>query len=234
MGHAICRHFAARGDRVAVLDVESEVVSRVAQGLRSDGAAAIAATVDVADRASVEDALAIVRADLGPIEILVTAAGIAPWEPFGEISVESWRRVIDVNLNGTFHCVQAALPDMVAAAWGRIVTFTSSSFWQGSPRHVHYIASKGGVIGLTRGVAGEYGRFGITVNTIAPSNIDTPMMRQSLRDLGLPSDVIDTSRLPTGRLGTGDDIAATCGFLCSDEAGYVTGQVIGVNGGTVF
>jgi 2-hydroxycyclohexanecarboxyl-CoA dehydrogenase len=234
MGRSTCQHFARRGDRVAVLDVDGDAAGRAAMELRSGGADAIACAVDVADRAAVDDTLANVRGQLGPIEILVTAAAIARWEPFSEISPESWDRVIAVNLNGTFHCVQAALPDMVAAGWGRIVTVTSSAFQQGSPLHAHYIASKGGVIGLTRAVAGEYARFGITVNTIAPSMIDTPMMRQSLRELGMPADDIDASRIPIGRLGTGDDIAAACAFLCSEAAGFITGQLIGVNGGTLF
>ena len=234
MGRSVCEHFARRGDRVAVLDVNGDGAQRVAEELRSGGVAALAGTVDVADRRAVDDAVATVRRELGPIEILVTSAAIARWEPFSEISGESWNRVLAVNLNGTFHCVQAVLPDMVAAGWGRIVTIASSAFQQGSPLNVHYIASKGGVIGLTRGVAGEYARFGITVNCIAPSMIDTPMMRQSLRDLGMPADDVDTSRLPTGRLGTGDDIAAACMYLCSDDANYVTGQLLGVNGGTLF
>jgi 2-hydroxycyclohexanecarboxyl-CoA dehydrogenase len=234
MGVSIGQHLARRGDRVAVLDISGDAAQRVANELRAGGATAIARAVDVADRAAVDDALAGVRTELGPIEILVTCAAISRWEPFGDMPTDAWNRVLAVNLNGTFHCVQATLPDMVAAGWGRVVTMASSAFWQGSPLHVHYIASKGGVIGLTRGVATEYARYGITVNCIAPSNIDTPMMRQSLRDVGMPADDIDTTRMPTGRLGTGDDIAGACMYLCSDEASYVTGQVIGVNGGTVF
>ena len=234
MGRSTCEHFARRGDRVAVLDIDGDAARNVAQMLRDGGATAIAAAVDVADRASVDKAMDQARNELGPIEILVTCAAIARWEAFGDMPIDSWSRVLAVNLNGTFHCVQATLPDMVTSGWGRIVTMASSAFWQGSPRHAHYIASKGGVIGLTRGVATEYARFGITVNCIAPSNIDTPMMRQSLRDLGMPADDFDISRLPTGRLGTGNDIAGACLYLCSDEASYVTGQVIGVNGGTVF
>jgi 2-hydroxycyclohexanecarboxyl-CoA dehydrogenase len=151
MGLSTCQHFARRGDRVAVLDVNRDAAQRVAEQLRAEGATTMAGAVDVADRAAVDDAVAKVRKDLGPIEILVTCAAIARWEPFGDISVESWNRVLTVNLNGTFHCVQAALPDMVANGWGRVVTIASSAFQQGSPLHVHYIASKGGVIGLTRG-----------------------------------------------------------------------------------
>jgi len=129
---------------------------------------------------------------------------IARWAPFAEITPESWDRVLAVNLNSTFHCVQLAPPDMVAARRGRIVTIASWAFQMGSPMHAHYIASEGGVVGLTRAVAGEYARHGITVNTIAPHGIDTPMMRQSLRDLGRSADDFDTSHIPIGRVGTGD------------------------------
>ena len=233
MGLSICQQLARRGQRVAVLDVNGDAAHRTAEDLRASGAEAMSHAVDVADRAAVDDALAKVRGTLGPIEILVTSAAIARWAPFAEISPESWDRVLAVNLSGTFHCVQLALPDMVAARWGRIVTFASSAFQMGSPMHAHYIASKGGVIGLTRAVSGEYARHGVTANTIAPHTIDTPMMRQSLRDLGRSIDDFDTSHIPAGRIGRGDEIAAACLFLCSEEASYVTGQLIGVNGGAL-
>jgi 2-hydroxycyclohexanecarboxyl-CoA dehydrogenase len=233
MGLSICQQLARRGHRVAVLDVDSDAAHRTAEDLRAGGADAMACAVDVADRPAVDDALAKVRGALGAIEILVTSAAIARWAAFAEITVESWNRVLAVNLNGTFHCLQLALPDMVAARWGRIVTIASSAFQMGSPMHAHYIASKGGVVGLTRAVSGEYARFGITANVIAPHSIDTPMMRQSLRDLGRSEDDFNTSHIPVGRVGTGDEIAAACLFLCSDEASYVTGQLIGVNGGAL-
>ena len=146
-----------------------------------------ACRVDVADRASVDDAIGAVRSELGPVEILVTSAGISMFEPFLDITLESWNRVIEVNLTGTFHCVQAAIPDMVAAEWGRIVTISSSSAQRGSPRMAQYAASKGGVITLTKTLAREFAPYGITVNTIPPSAIETPMQHQAQAEGHLPS-----------------------------------------------
>jgi 2-hydroxycyclohexanecarboxyl-CoA dehydrogenase len=234
IGLAVSRQLAARGDRVAVLDVDGERAADVADKLRSDGATTLACPVDVADRATVDDAFAAIRGELGPVHILVTSAGITSFEDFTDISLESWHRVLEVNLTGTFHCVQAAIPDMVAARWGRIVTIASSSAQRGSPRMAHYAASKGGVISLTRSLAREYAPYGITANTIPPSGIETPMAQQSRAAGDLPSDETMARAIPLGRLGTGDDVAAAVVFLCSDAAGYITGQTIGVNGGSVL
>ena len=139
--------------------------------------------------------------------------------------------MLAVNLTGTFHCVQAAIPDMLAAGWGRIVTISSSSAQSGAARMAHYVASKGGVIGLTKALAVEYAPNGITVNTIPPGFIDTPMVRRAEARGDLPSIDAVVARTPVRRAGTPDDIAAACAFLCSDDAGYITGQLIGVNGG---
>ena len=146
---------------------------------RRRGAARSAAAVDVTDRAAVDDAMAKVRGELGPIEIIVTSAGIDEFRPFTDITPEAWERMLAVNLTGTFHCVQAAIPDMLAAGWGRIVTISSSSAQSGAARMAHYVASKGGVIGLTKALAVEYAPNGITVNTIPPGFIDTPMARRA-------------------------------------------------------
>src|SRR5262245_14790620 len=176
MGRSICEHFAARGDSVAVLDVDGDGADAVADQL---GGKAIARRCDVVDRSSVDTAMDAVRSELGPIEILVTSAGITWFQPFLEVTLEAWNRVLDVNLTGTFHCVQSALPDMVQANWGRIVTISSSSAQRGSPRMAQYAASKGGVIALTKSLAREFAPYQITVNNIPPSAIDTPMVHQS-------------------------------------------------------
>ena len=233
MGLATAQRLAAAGDRVGILDINGDAAEQAAADIRAAGGEALGCAVDVADRASVDAALDAVRAAYGPILIMVTSAGVAPFEKFLEISLESWNRTMAVNLTGTFHCLQAVIPDMVAAGWGRIVTISSSSAQQGAARMGHYSASKGGVIALTRSLAKEFGTKGITVNTIPPSMIDTPMSRQSQEVGNLPDTEFLAARIPVGRVGTGDDIAAATVFLCSEDAGYITGQVIGVNGGSV-
>ena len=170
---------------------------------------------------------------LGPIEILVTSAAVSGFVPFEDISLEVWSTALAVNLTGTFNCLQSAIPDMVAAGWGRIVSISSAAGQTGSPRQAHYSASKGGVIALTKTVALEYASQGITVNTIPPFAVDTPMMRGAQEARYLPKTETLERMIPAGRLGTGDDIASLCAYLCSDGASYITGQVIAVNGGAI-
>jgi NAD(P)-dependent dehydrogenase (short-subunit alcohol dehydrogenase family) len=231
MGLAVGQRLAGRGDRVALLDLQGDAVQRAAEELRSTGARAMAAEVDVTDRGAVEEALRKVRSDFGPIEIMVTSAGFDEFSPFTDITLDAWERMLAINLTGTFHSLQLAVPDMLAAGWGRIVTISSSSAQSGAARMAHYVASKGGVVGLTKALAVELAPHGITVNTIPPGFIDTPMARRAEARGDLPSIDAVAARTPVRRAGTPDDIAAACAFLCSDEAGYITGQLIGVNGG---
>jgi 2-hydroxycyclohexanecarboxyl-CoA dehydrogenase len=235
MGLAIARQLAARGDRVGVLDLQGEAALKAAAELRDSGAAAIGVEADVTDRKAVDLALDKVRAELGPIAIMVTSAGLDAFEKFADITIQSWERIVGVNLTGTFHCLQAAVPDMLQARWGRIVTISSSSAQSGAPRMGHYAAAKAGVIGLTRALAVEYARKGITVNCVTPGMIDTPMLRRAATggDIGAVEKTAAMA-VPIGRAGTPEEIAATCGFLCSDEAAFITGQVVGVNGGMVI
>jgi NAD(P)-dependent dehydrogenase (short-subunit alcohol dehydrogenase family) len=231
MGLAIGQRLAGNGHRVALLDLDGDAVDRAATDLRSSGASAAGIALDVSDRAAVEKAYDAVRSEFGPIEIAVTSAGIDEFSPFTDISIETWERMLAVNLTGTFHCLQAAVPDMVAAGWGRIVTISSSSAQSGAARMAHYVASKGGVVALTKALALELAPKGITVNTIPPGFIDTPMARRAEARGDLPSIDAVAARTPVRRAGTPEDIAAACAFLCSDDAGYITGQCINVNGG---
>jgi 2-hydroxycyclohexanecarboxyl-CoA dehydrogenase len=235
MGLAITRHLAARGDRVGLLDLQGEAALRAAEDLCETGARAIGAEVDVTDRAAVDAALEKVRAELGPIGIVVTSAGLDAFEPFTDITLESWEHILAANLTGTFQCLQAAAPDMLAARWGRMVTISSSSAQSGAPRMAHYVAAKAGVVGLTRALALELAPHGITVNCVTPGMIDTPMLRRAAAggDIGTLEKVA-ARVIPVGRPGTPEEIAATCGFLCSEAASFVTGQVVGVNGGMVL
>jgi 2-hydroxycyclohexanecarboxyl-CoA dehydrogenase len=234
MGEATCHERGRRGYQVAVLDINDQAAQRVPDDLRGEGATALGIGVDVTDRAAVDDAFAKVRSQLGPVAALVTSAGVFGYSAFAEIAPQAWARIIDVNLTGTFHCCQAALPDMVDAGWGRIVMISSSSAQRGSPFAAHYAASKGAVITLTKSLAREYAGHGITVNNIPPSGIETPMQHQSQAAGHLPPNEQIAANIPLGRLGSGADIAAAVGFLCSQEAGFITGQVLGVNGGSVM
>ena len=230
MGRAICRRLAAAGHAVAVLDIDGDATERVAKEVESDGGRAIPIRVDVSDRTAVDAAMDEARGAFGPVGILVTSAGIEGFVSFLDISVEAWERMLAVNLTGTFHCVQSVVPDMIGAGWGRIVTISSSSAQSGTRRMAHYVASKGGVIAFTKALALDLASKGITVNTIPPGAIDTPMMRRPVESGAMASMDQVVARAPLGRLGTPEDIAAACAFLCSEEAGYITGQQINVNG----
>jgi 2-hydroxycyclohexanecarboxyl-CoA dehydrogenase len=218
IGRAVADRLRADGYHVATIDLNP-----------SDEE--FAQTADVTDRAQVEAALSAIRAQLGPVTILVNAAGLDGFKRFTDIAFDEWQKVVDVNLNGVFHCVQAVLPDMVDAGWGRIVNISSSSTHSGTPYMSHYVAAKSAVNGLTKSLALEYGPDGVTVNAVPPGFIDTPMLRnaESRGRLGNVQATIDAT--PVRRMGKPEDIAAACAFLISDEAGYITGQILGVNGG---
>ncbi|GAB2825233.1 SDR family NAD(P)-dependent oxidoreductase [Actinocorallia aurea] len=224
IGQAIAARLRADGLTVAVLDLNPPSVRTAS--------AEHAYKADVSDRDQVEAAFAAARADLGPVTVLVNAAGVDGFQRFSRISFEKWQRIIDVNLNGVFHCVQTALPDMEAAGWGRIVNISSSSAHSGQPYMTHYVAAKSAVNGLTKALALELGPAGITVNAVPPGFIDTPMLRKAESRELLGGTIEDhIQRTPVRRVGRPEDIAATCAFLVSEEAGYITGQIIGVNGG---
>ncbi len=232
IGLGVARRFVAEGHAVAVLDRNGGGAKQAADELASSGATAMAVEVDVSDWPSVRDAFAAVRAQLGPVTILVTSAGVEAFDPLLEITPERWAQIIAVNLTGTFACCQAAIPDMIEAGWGRIVTISSQSAQSGAPNMAHYSASKGGVIGLTKSLAVDLARKGITVNTIAPSIVDTPMARAATESGNFPGIEVIAPLVPLGRAGTPDDIAAACSYLCSEESGsYITGQLLAVNGG---
>lgn len=231
IGLGISNRLAGDGHAVALLDLDGVAAEKAASELSGSGGRAAGYQVDVADRAAVERVYAAVRQDLGPITIVVTSAGVEAFDPVMEITPEKWDRIIAVNLTGTFVCMQLAVPDMLEAGWGRIVTISSSSAQSGAPSMAHYVASKGGVIGLTKAFARELAGQHITVNTIPPTIVDTPMAQKGVEGGHVPSVEIMGRMVPLGRAGTPDDIAGACSYLCSDDGSYVTGQVIGVNGG---
>jgi 2-hydroxycyclohexanecarboxyl-CoA dehydrogenase len=217
IGQAVAHRLRADGLNVATLDLNP-----------SDDD--LAFTADVTDRAQVDEALGAIRAKLGPVTVLVNAAGLDKFKRFTELTFEDWQRVIDVNLNGVYHCIQAVLPDMIESGWGRIVNISSSSTHSGQPYMSAYVAAKSAVNGLTKSLALEYGPNGITVNAVPPGFIDTPMLRKS-EERGYVKVQQSIETTPVRRIGRPEDIAAACAFLISEEAGYITGQILGVNGG---
>jgi NAD(P)-dependent dehydrogenase (short-subunit alcohol dehydrogenase family) len=232
IGLAISERLAADGIAVAVLDRDGDAAAEAAGKIAATAGTAMGVAADVTDRAAIDAAVQQVGSTLGVPTILVNNAGLDGFSPFLALSLEAWNRVLEVNLTGTFQCCQAVLPGMVDAGWGRIVNISSSSAQGGQPLMAHYVASKAGVIGLTKSLALEFGPKGITVNTIPPGFIDTPMLRKSEAKGLLGEGVEHHEKLtPVRRVGRPEDIAATCAFLVRDEASYITGQVIGVNGG---
>jgi 2-hydroxycyclohexanecarboxyl-CoA dehydrogenase len=219
IGRAVAERLRGDGFRVAVIDLSPT----------DDQSGYVA---DVTDRAQVDAAVAAIRDTLGPILVLVNAAGVEGFKKFLGMSFQDWSKVIDVNLNGVFHTIQAVLPDMVEAGWGRIVNISSSSTHSGQPFMAHYVAAKSAVNGLTKSLALEYGPSGITVNAVPPGFVDTPMLRSAEQRHLLGGTVEDhIQRTPVRRVGRPEDIAAACAFFVSEEAGYITGQILGVNGG---
>jgi 2-hydroxycyclohexanecarboxyl-CoA dehydrogenase len=232
IGLAVSERLAAEGLTMAVFDRDGAAAEAAAGKIAAAGGIALGVTVDVTARDQVETGVAQVRERFGRPSVLVNNAGIHAVEPFLSITLEKWHRVLEVNLTGTFNCCQAVLPDMIGEGWGRIVNISSSSAHSGQPFMAHYVAAKSGVIGLTKSLALEFGPKGITVNTIPPGFIDTPMLRRQ-ESKGLLGEGVDhhAGLTPVRRIGRPEDIAAMCSFLVRDEAGYITGQVLGVNGG---
>ena len=219
IGRAVAERLRSDGFQVAVIDLSptDDEFGHVA---------------DITDRAQLDTAVAAIREKLGPILVLVNAAGVEGFQKFSKMTFPEWSKVIDVNLNGVFHTIQSVLPDMVEAGWGRIVNISSSSAHSGQPFMAHYVAAKSAVNGLTKSLALEYGPSGITVNAVPPGFVDTPMLRSAESRHLLGGTVEEhINRTPVRRVGRPEDIAAACAFFVSDEASYITGQILGVNGG---
>ncbi|MFD3813013.1 SDR family NAD(P)-dependent oxidoreductase [Rhodococcus sp. NPDC058639] len=230
IGRAIGLRLASDGNMVAIFDLDGDAAAATADTIVEAGGKALGVQVDVTDRANIDAGVAEVRSRLGRPTVLVNNAGLSLDSPFLDITAELWQKSLAVNLTGTFDCCQAVLPDMLDEGWGRIVNISSSSFHSGSPELAGYVSAKSGVVGLTKVLALEFGKHGVTVNTIPPGFIDTPMLRRTVEKGFVDLDQ-QTAKTPVGRIGQPEDIAATCAFLVSEEAGYITGQVIGVNGG---
>ena len=227
IGAAAARAFAAAGYQVAVLYHQN---AAAAAALEQQLPGCIAIQCDVASRASCELAFHAVEQAMGRVDVLVCNAGIAQQKLFTDITPEEWQRMLDVNLSGAFHLCQLALPDMIRRKQGRILTVSSMWGQTGGSCEVHYSAAKAGLIGLTKALAKEEGPSGITVNCVAPGVIETDMMAAFTAE----DKAALAEETPVGRLGTPEEVAKLLVFLAGEDAGYITGQVFGVNGGLVI
>lgn len=232
IGKACCIRLAKQGVAVGVLGRNILECEEVVDQIASAGGSAIALRADITSREDVRAAIEQLRATLGPVTILVNNAGVSDVKAFEDLTEPDWRRMLEVNVIGTFAVTQACLPDMKTTRWGRIVNVSSSSAQSGSALQVHYAASKGALIAMTRSLAHELGPWGITVNTIPPGAVLNTKMSEVYRQRISPEML--ANRLPVRRTGIPEDVAAACSWLVSEDAGYVTGQTIGVNGGRVM
>ncbi|GLY38925.1 short-chain dehydrogenase [Amycolatopsis sp. NBRC 101858] len=229
IGRASALVLAERGAAVAVWDLNGEGAEETVSRIREAGGKAIAIEADCAKTVPVAEATARTRAELGPVTILVNNAGITKYKAFLELSEEEWDETIEIDLKGPFLVTKAIIGDMLDAGWGRIVNISSSSTQSGSPNMAHYVAAKGGIIGFTKALATEFADKGITVNNVPPGFVDTPLMRRNVSD-----PVRVASRMPMKRAGRPEDVAYAVAYLASEEAAYVTGHTLSVNGGRFF
>ena len=230
IGRGIALRLAREGADVAVLDVDAPRGETVAAEITALGRRALAVEADVSSGPSIQAAIARVHDALGPVRILVNSAGIASFALFPELDEAMWDRMIAVHVKGTYHCIRAVLPDMIATHWGRIVNVASvAGLNGGGPGLAHYATAKAAVIGFTKALALEVGSHGVTVNALAPGLIDTPLLARS----GMPDAVRRAlvERSPVPRIGAPEDVAAACAFLVSEDAAFFTGQVMSPNGG---
>ena len=226
IGAATARRFAREGATVAINDAKPEGLDAVAGEIRAAGAKALVLPGDVTKKADCERIVQDVTRTFGRLDILINNAGINRDAMAAKMTEEQWDAVLSVNLKGTFLCAQAALPGMRERAWGRVVN-TSSIGALGNIGQANYAASKAGVIGLTKTLALEYAKYGVTVNAIAPGPVMTAMLA------GVPEAIRERiiAQVPVGRIASPDEIAGVHVFLASDDAAFITGQVIFADGG---
>lgn len=233
IGGATCRAFAAEGARVAVLDLNLEAAEKTAASIRDTGGNAAAFGCDITDRASVDAAVAATESRLGLIDVLVNNAGWDVFRPFTKTEPAQWDRLIAINLVGALHMHHAVLPGMAARKAGRIVNISSDAARVGSSGEAVYAACKGGIVAFSKTIAREHARHGITVNVVCPGPTDTALFADYKEGAGNPEKLVEafTRSIPLGRIGQPKDLPGAILFFASDDAAYVTGQVLSVSGG---
>ena len=233
IGGATARRFAAEGAKVAVLDRDLAAAERTVAAITQAGGQAIAQACDITQRAQVDAALAAVTAALGPVDVLVNNAGWDVFAPFLKTQPEQWERLIAINLTGALHMHHAVLPGMVERRAGRVVNIASDAARVGSSGEAVYAACKGGIVAFSKTVAREHARHGITVNVVCPGPTDTALFADYKLGAGNPEKLEEAFRrsIPLGRIGRPDDLPGAILFFASDDAAYVTGQVLSVSGG---
>lgn len=233
MGRATALLFGREGANVVVNDINPQAACAVAEEIRRAGGAAIDLVADVSDPEQVSRMVDRVLAQYGAIDILVNNAGIArTTSPLELISDEEWSAIIGVDLTGVFYCMRAVLPHMKARCFGKIVNISSSAGRSVSTfAGAHYTAAKAGVLGLTRHAAREYAPFHININAIAPGTIETELLYDHASAERIAA---EAKKIPLGRLGTPEDEANLVAFLASEEASYITGATVDINGGDLL
>jgi 2-hydroxycyclohexanecarboxyl-CoA dehydrogenase len=233
IGGATCRRFAQEGARVAVLDLNLEAAERTAASIREAGGAASAFRCDITDRASVDAAVAATEPKCGAIDILVNNAGWDVFRPFTKTEPAQWEKLIAINLVGALHMHHAVLPGMAARKAGRIVNIASDAARVGSSGEAVYAACKAGIVAFSKTIAREHARHGITVNVVCPGPTDTALFADYKEGAGNPEKLVEAFKrsIPLGRIGQPEDLPGAVLFFASDDAAYVTGQVLSVSGG---
>lgn len=231
IGRAIALKFVHEGAAVMAADLDGKAAMSLADEIEADGGSAIGIGADITKRAEIDAMVAAAIERFGRIDVLVNNAGSRIIKPFLEHTEEDWRRMLDVNLTGHFLCCQAVIPHMLEAGSGRVINMASIASYVGRPNRAGYVAAKGGLLSLTRALAADMAGKNVTVNALAPGMIASPLNRDFAEDQVL-GEAWKTENL-AGRWGEPEDVAGVATFLASDDAGFITGETITVDGGSI-
>lgn len=230
IGKAIALKLAKEGTKVVVTDISQEDCQKVVEEIEKLRSESLALKLDVTKEEDVKEVVAKTKEKFGRIDILVNNAGIGATCDLLKMEKKDWEKTLTIDLEGVFLCTKEVLETMIAGKWGRIINISSIASFIYWPKLAHYSAAKAGILGFTKNIAGELGKYGITANAICPGAIETPMLELVLKDLGMTREQV-IQHTPMGRIGEPEDIANLVSFLASDEASFITGQAISADGG---